>query len=88
MTSTHWSDVRTFNIPVNEQMLKVDGFERQLRCTLKTESPRREGTCQLRTVLFDREYVLVFLRGILKRLGISWVELAALIGEAAEKDNP
>ena len=88
MTSTHWSNVRTFNIPINEQMLEADGFERQLRCTLKTESPRKPETCQLRTVLFDREYVLAFLRGILKRLKISWVELAALIDEASRGDNP
>lgn len=87
MTVVHWSDVRTFNIPINPQMLEADGFQRQLRCTLKTESPRLPETCQLRNVIFDRQYVLAFLQTIFKRLEVSRVELAALMDEALEDSN-
>lgn len=88
MTAVHWSDVRTFNIPINPQMLKPDGFVRQLRCTLKSESPRRPETCQLRTVVFDRQYVLMSIQGLQNRLQVSSVELAALIDEASKESNP
>jgi hypothetical protein len=74
----NWTEVRCFNIPVNEKMLTPDGFTRQLTCVLKSECPRKVSS-KLRLVKFDREYVLSKLNKIKSELCLSREELADLL---------
>lgn len=74
----NWSEVRCFNIPVNSEMLKSDGFVRELTCVLKSECPRKVPS-KLRLVKFDREYVLSKLSKIRKELNLTVQELANLM---------
>lgn len=74
----NWTEVRCFNIPVNNQMLQSGGFVRQLTCVLKSECPRKVQS-KLRLVKFDREYVISRLTKIKTELCLSGKELAELL---------